>query len=217
MNGPQDMGGMTAFGPVLAEADEPAFHAEWERRVFALVLAMGATGSWPLDRSRLARESLPALTYWSSSYYRIWLEGLVSLLRDHNLASDREIGSGRMAQAPLLLRRKLEAAMVEAVLARGARTDRPVDTKPAFKPGDKVRTRNIHPKGHTRLPRYLRGHGGEIVAVHGAHVFPDSNAHGKGEDPHWLYTVRFTAAEVWGNGSADKIHADLWEPYLESA
>ena len=86
-----------------------------------------------------------------------------------------------------------------------------------FAIGATVRTRNMNPAGHTRLPRYLRGHAGEIVALHGAHVFPDSNAHCKGEDPHWLYTVRFTAAEVWGNGSSDRIHADLWEPYLEPA
>ncbi len=215
MNGPHDMGGMTAFGPVLAEPDEPVFHSEWQKRVFALTLAMGATGSWTIDRSRRARESLPALAYWSNGYYEIWLEGLTRLLRELGFASEAEIGSGKMEGSPLPLNSKLEAARVDSVLARGGPAGRPTNTPPGFKTGDKVRTRNMNPAGHTRLPRYLRGHSGEIVTVHGAHVFPDSNAQGKGEDPRWLYTVRFTAAEVWGNGSTDKIHADLWEPYLE--
>jgi hypothetical protein len=81
--------------------------------------------------------------------------------------------------------------------------------------GDKVRTRNINPSGHTRLPRYARGRAGESVAVHGTHVFPDSNAHGKGEDPQWLYTVRFSARELWGKDTKDTVMIDLWEPYLE--
>ena len=82
-----------------------------------------------------------------------------------------------------------------------------------------MRARNMHPVGHTRLPRYLRGHAGEIVAVHGAHVFPDSHAHGKGEDPRWLYAVRFEARDLWGEDrpAGDRVHADLWEPYLEPA
>lgn len=215
MNGPHDMGGMTAFGPVLAEPDEPVFHTDWQRRVFGLTLAMGATGSWPIDRSRLARESQPACDYWSSGYYEIWLEGLTRLLRELGLASEAEISSGKMEGSPLPLKSKLEAARVDAVLARGGPAGRQTNTQPEFKTGDKVRTRNMNPECHTRLPRYLRGHAGEIVTVHGAHVFPDTNAHGGGENPQWLYTVRFTAAEVWGGDSTDKIHADLWEPYLE--
>jgi nitrile hydratase len=87
----------------------------------------------------------------------------------------------------------------------------------AFAVGDRVRARNIHPTGHTRLPRYARGKTGEIAAVHGAHVFPDSSAHGRGDDPQWLYTVRFSACELWGKDSRDLVHIDLWEPYLESA
>jgi hypothetical protein len=78
-----------------------------------------------------------------------------------------------------------------------------------------VRTRNISPEGHTRLPRYARGRIGEVIAVHGTHVFPDSNAHGKGEDPQWLYTVRFGARELWGKDTKDAVCIDLWEPYLE--
>ena len=82
--------------------------------------------------------------------------------------------------------------------------------------GDTIRTRNINPDGHTRLPRYARGKAGEIVAVHGTHVFPDSSAHGRGEDPQWLYTVRFTGRELWGKETEDSVCIDLWEPYLEA-
>ena len=80
-----------------------------------------------------------------------------------------------------------------------------------------MRTRNINPSGHTRLPRYARGHLGEIVASHGAHVYPDSHAHGHGEDPRPVYTVRFTARELWGDAANpnDSVSLDLWEPYLE--
>ena len=81
----------------------------------------------------------------------------------------------------------------------------------------KIRTRNINTEGHTRLPRYLRGHAGEIIMVHGCHVLPDSSAHGKGEDPHWLYAVKFSATEVWGKASRDSVVADLWETCLEAA
>ena len=80
-----------------------------------------------------------------------------------------------------------------------------------------MRALNIHPEGHTRLPRYVRGHVGKIVRVHGTHVFPDSNAKGLGEDPHWLYAVLFSAKELWGHDSADSVTIDLWEPYLEPA
>jgi nitrile hydratase len=105
------------------------------------------------------------------------------------------------------------------VLATGAPTERKAATPARFRPGDRVRAKNIHPVTHTRLPRYLRGHTGEIVHVHGVHVFPDSNAHGKGEDPQWLYAVRFSARELWGEdrSARDTVTADCWEPYLETA
>ena len=77
--------------------------------------------------------------------------------------------------------------------------------------------KNIHPTTHTRLPRYARGHVGVVERLHGAHIFPDSAAAGKGEDPQWLYTVRFDAQELWG-ADADpklKVSIEAFEPYLE--
>ena len=67
MNGPHDLGGAQGFGPIRPDAGEPLFHAEWERRAFALTLGMGATGAWTIDQSRLARERMPPAEYLASS------------------------------------------------------------------------------------------------------------------------------------------------------
>jgi len=218
MNGPHDLGGAQGFGPLPLEDDEPLFHAGWERRAFAVTLAMGATGAWNLDMSRHARERIPPAEYLSSSYYRIWFEGLVRLLRENGLASDGEIVSGHMRMPPAAVKRVLQASDVAKTLARGGPVDRETECRPRFAVGDSVRARVMNPAGHTRLPRYVRGHTGTIERIHGCHVFPDSNAHGLGEDPHWLYGVTFDAAAIWGDGRAgDSLHLDMWEPYLERA
>lgn len=217
MNGAHDMGGMHGFGPVVPDPDEPVFHAEWERRVLALTLAMGATGEWNLDAARFARENRRADDYLTKSYYEIWLAGLQQLLVEHELVTDEEISAGRPLEPPKPVRRILAAADVAATLGRGGRTDR-APAKPAtFTVGDRVRARNINPPAHTRLPRYVRGHIGTVTATHGCHVFPDSNAHGHGEDPQWLYTVSFDGRELWGVGAdaALTVSIDAFEPYLE--
>jgi nitrile hydratase beta subunit len=218
MNGAQDLGGQMGFGPVAPEPNEPVFHAPWERRALALTLAMGAIREWNIDISRHARESLPPANYLAWSYYEIWIAGLSKLLLDRGLATKDEIVSGRMQVAAKKVARKLFAKDVATALAKGGPTSRP-DTAPRFKPGDKVRTKNMHPTTHTRLPRYLRGHAGEIMRLHGTHVFPDTNAHGKGEHPQALYTVRFSARDIWGEARhpRDTVSADLWESYLDPA
>lgn len=219
MNGPQDLGGQMGFGAVAPEKDEPVFHAPWERRALALTLAMGGTREWNIDKSRHARESLPPAKYLSMSYYEIWIAGLIELMVGQGLVTREEAASGRMAVPPKKVAGKLWAKDVPAVLAKGGPTSRPATAAPRFKKGDKVRTRNMHPVTHTRLPRYLRGHDGEIVQLHGSHVFPDSNAHGQGENPQALYTVRFSARAIWGAARHphDTVSADLWESYLEPA
>jgi nitrile hydratase beta subunit len=218
MNGPQDLGGQMGFGPVAPEKDEPIFHAPWERRALAITLAMGATRQWNIDISRHARETLPPAQYLGSSYYEIWIAGLTKLILACGLVTENEIASGKMEAPAKKVGGKLFAENVPAVLAKGGPTSRP-GAAPRFKPGDRVRTQNMHPVTHTRLPRYLRGHAGEIVSVHGPHVFPDTNAHGKGESPQALYTVRFSARDIWGDARhpKDTVSADLWEPYLEPA
>lgn len=218
MNGPQDLGGQMGFGPVAPEKDEPIFHAAWERRALAVTLAMGAARQWNIDMSRHARETLPPAQYLGSSYYEIWIAGLTKLILAQGLVTENEVASGKMEAPPKKVGGKLLAENVPAVLAKGGPTSRP-GAAPRFKPGDRVRTHNMHPVTHTRLPRYLRGHTGEIVSVHGPHVFPDTNAHGQGESPQALYTVRFSARDIWGDARhpKDTVSADLWEPYLEPA
>ncbi|NML99426.1 nitrile hydratase subunit beta [Paraburkholderia sp. RP-4-7] len=216
MNGAQDLGGMQAFGPIRAEADVSLFHADWERRVLAITLAMGAVGKWNIDMSRAARESLPPAQYLSSGYYQIWFEGLKKLLLSTGLATAEEIATGESRNATAPVPRVLMASEVPAALLRGSPVDRPAAAAARFKVGDRVQTRQLNPSTHTRLPRYCRGRWGHIIAVHGAHVFPDANAVGLGEQPQWLYTVRFDASELWGTDTtAASVCVDCWESYLD--
>jgi nitrile hydratase beta subunit len=219
MNGAQDLGGMMGFGAIAREPENRLFHAEWEKRALGLTIAMGATGSWTIDASRFARESLEPADYLSSSYYEIWTKGVERLCVEQGLITQGELDEGKASGPPTPVKRVLRRADVPAVLARGAPCDRPATSPALFKNGDTVRTRNIHPTGHTRLPRYARAKSGVIERVHGAFVFPDSNAHGQGEQPQWLYAVSFAAGALWGEAS-DRQHCvsiDAWESYLECA
>jgi len=215
MNGAHDCGGMMGFGPITAEANEPVFHARWEARMFALMSAAGDIGGWTIDEDRAASEAMEPGHYITSSYYEHWLNGLEQLLQKHGLATAEEIASGVSSSAGKPVTPTTAEAVWPAVIAPGSYV-RDVAARPLFRAGDKVRTRQINPVHHTRLPRYLRNQPGEIVACHGAHVFPDSNSRGLGEDPRFLYTVRFRASDIWGHDARDLIHADLWEPYLEA-
>jgi nitrile hydratase subunit beta len=219
MDGAQDMGGVLGFGPVQPEPDEPVFHAEWERRAFALTLAMAMPGGWNIDMARFAREDRPHQDYLGKSYYQIWLAGLERLMLERNLIAADEIEAGRMLHPPRPVAKTLTTQDVAAVLHRGGPTDREASKPALFKAGDRVRAKTINPPTHTRLPRYVRGRIGLIERAHGAHVFPDSNAHGGGEHPQWLYTVTFDGREVWGDGAQPglTISVDAWEPYLEPA
>ena len=218
-DGAHDMGGVRGFGKVEPEPDEPPFHAEWERRAFALTLAMAIPGGWNIDMSRSARESLPPAEYLSKSYYQIWLAGLEKLMAERGLAGRDEIEAGRVLHPPKPVERTLSRQVVADVLYRGGPTGRDPKAPARFSAGDKVRMRDIAPPTHTRLPRYVRGHLGVIERVHGCHVFPDSNATGAGENPQWLYSVRFDGRELWGEGAdpSVKVSIDAWEPYLEKA
>jgi nitrile hydratase len=216
MNGAHDMGGMAGFGPVVPEKNEPVFHAPWERRAFALTLAMGA-GRWNLDQSRSAREQMHPAEYLAKTYYEIWIAGLEKLMAERGLVTADEIAAGKALHPAKPTPNMLTEDRVAAALSKGAPTVRPASTPQHFQVGDFVRARNIHPAGHTRLPRYVRGHAGVVTHVHGVHVFPDANATGGGEYPQWLYTVRFTARELWGE-AADRtcsVSVDAWESYLE--
>ncbi len=240
MNGVHDMGGMHGFGPVVreeppegrdrrraggpprpGELDEPVFHAEWERRAFALTLAMGAWSKWNIDMARSSRERMPPAEYLAATYYERWLWGLRTLLVEQGFVTPEELdrppagpprrgepqpGALRAADVPKLLRNR-----------RGARLDDPVP--PRFKPGDRVVARSLNPPGHTRLPRYIRGRRGAIDRDHGVFIFPDSNAAGLGKKPQHVYSVRFTGRELWGAEAPanDRVYVDLWDDYLDPA
>lgn len=217
MDGVHDMGGMDGFGPVQPEENEPVFHAEWEGRVLAINRAMGYSRTWNGDISRHAKEKLPPDVYLASPYYRRWALALEQMLMDNGLVDADEFAAGHALHPGKPLKRKLTMDQLQnALLARGS-YERPARAPALFKAGERVRAKNMHPKGHTRLPRYVRGHVGVIERVHGCHVFPDSHAARREEDPQWLYTVRFDGRELWGDDTdpALKVSVDAWEPYLE--
>lgn len=206
MNGVHDMGGMTCFGPVITEDDEPVFHDAWEGRVFSIsIAAAGRFGS--IDGRRYALEIISPAAYLRSSYYERWLMRIEQLADENTEPTTDE-------DRPVLSPRDAE---------RAAMAGRPANRKvgrlePRFAVGDSVRTRMLQPSGHTRLPRYARGRTGKIVRLHGTHVFPDTSAHRLGENPQPLYSVEFAAAELWGPGvnARDKLYLDLWEDYLDT-
>jgi nitrile hydratase beta subunit len=216
MDGAHDIGGVPGFGPVMPEADEPVFHAKWEGRIFAMTLAMGKPGGWNIDMSRSAREDLPREVYLTRTYFQIWLLGLERLLMDRDLVAPDEIETGQI-KLPHKNVPALKADEVAGVLRRGGPSKREATQPARFAIGDRVRMKMINPPTHTRLPRYVRGHVGVIELLHGAHVFPDSNAAGKGEDPQWLYTVAFEGRELWGeeSDSSVRVSVDAWDSYLE--
>ena len=219
MNGGQDLGGAHGHGPVMPEPNEPVFHAEWEKRAFALTLAMGMPGGWNIDMSRFARENRAPPEYLSMSYYQIWLAGLEKLMAERGLVSPEEITAGHAIGTPKPVPRTLSAADVAKVLYRGGPTERETNTAPRFGIGDRIRAKNINPATHTRLPRYVRGHVGTVERVQGCHVFPDSAAIERGENPQWLYTVVFDNRDLWG-ADADptvKVSIEAFEPYLDPA
>lgn len=217
MNGVHDMGGMHGMGPIDPESDEPIFHADWEARVLALNLASNA--GWNIDAGRHQIELIPAPDYLAMTYYQKWFRRLEELLVIHGAITADELASGRPDPGVQRRTPRLSAELVGPVLRRGGPANRDVAVPAAFRPGDRVRAKNLNPVGHTRLPRYVRNHVGVIERDHGVHVFPDTNAHFEGEDPHHLYSVRFEARELWGEAASprDKVYLDLWERYLEHA
>ncbi len=211
MNGIHDLGGMHGFGTVETEANEPVFHAPWEGRLFALTNLCLGLGIGNIDRFRHAIERLPPVSYLTSGYYGRWLAAIETLLEEEGMVRRCEIDArDRGEESP--------AAKVELPSPTPGASRRTVAAAPRFAVGQQVRARNINPSGHTRLPRYARGKCGVIARVHPAWVFPDTNAHGRGENPQYAYAVRFAATELWGPDAepGTAVHVDLFESYLES-
>ncbi len=216
MRGPHDLGGVDGFGPVVPEPNEPIFHSSWEKRALGVVLANGAIGEWSLDQTRAKRESLPAVAYWTLSYYEIWLAAMAELLKERGIVSLAELATGRSeSPAKKVSGKKLEAADVPAVLAGGSPYTRPAMKPANFAVGDKIRAVPQTHGGHTRLPTYATGKTGVVGAVRGNFAFADASARGDRSASAWVYSVRFRANDLWHNDSNDTVCMDLWEPYLE--
>ena len=209
------------MAPSSPEPHEPPFHAEWEKRALAVTLACGTLGEWNIDISRHARETLPPPEYLTSSYYEIWTKALLKLLEARGLVGQDELAPGHsLRPAPPTKRPVLAAdAVVGRACARRSLRSAGGRNRPAFRWAKRSGHAISIPTGHTRLPRYARGRIGVVERVHGGFVFPDTNAHGQGENPQWCYSVRFTGAELWGEGADPSliVNIDCWEPYLEPA
>lgn len=219
MNGVHDMGGMHGMGPIQHETNEPVFHERWEARAYGLSLAMGCFGKWTLDALRHQIEQIPPADYLSMSYYEKWIAALVELMVKTNLVTRAESETGKAAPGSPKMIPALTPDGVSPMVRNGAPANRDTPATPRFQRGQRVRARNLNPAGHTRLPRYARGKSGAIERDYGVFVFPDTNAHERGENPQHVYSVRFAARELWGEQvpAKDSVYVDMWESYLEPA
>lgn len=224
MNGVHDMGGMHGFGTV--DADDAAFHDDWDRAVFAVEKLLRYQSIYGVDEKRHAIERIEPSIYLDASYFERWAMGSETLLLETGTIAERELedaierhdGTGLFDED----RSESETAdddLVELVhegFGRDAAYDRdPIE--PQFEPDTVVVVRNDHPAGHTRCPRYVRRTRGTIESVRGTYVVPDEAAHGE-EATEPLYSVRFEAADLWNDDTdGDVVYVDLWERYLEAA
>ena len=214
MNSIHDMGGMDNMGSIEIEQDEPVFHAPWEGRVYGLVMSWGSWGRWQEWGSfRYALEQIDPADYLSWSYYEKWFSVHERKALETGLVTTAELAAGSADQSipvpslapyspPSLGSRKLD-----------------IDLEAGFKPGDLVRTKELNPVGHIRLPRYVRDKIGEVISDNGVYALQDTDESGVrlGNTPQHVYTVRFQARELWGDRGHEKdtIHLDLWEEYLD--
>ena len=217
MNGVHDMGGQQGMGPVRYEKDEPVFHASWEGRIYALNRAMRAWRKWSLDTDRHALETMPPVDYLRMSYYERWVKRLEEQLVSYGLVTRDELQSGKSAPGSVRATPVFTLATASRWLNRGIASSHEPAVRPLLKVGQRVRARNLNPAGHTRLPRYARGKAGVVTRDHGVYLFPDTNAHFQGEKRQHVYSVRFTARELWGDRASerDSVYIDMWDDYLE--
>jgi nitrile hydratase subunit beta len=221
MNGVHDLGGMHGFGPVIREQNEPVFHSDWEKRVFAMTLTAMGRRVCNVDEFRRTIERMPPAGYLAASYYEKWLHALESLLVEKGVVTPEELASGHAAApAPAKATGPLDgggSGGVESFDSSAVKLRFNKSFKPGFKVGDRVVARNLNPEHHTRLPRYAHGRRGVIRYDQGVFVFPDSHAHGLSGKPQHVYTVAFEAKELWGADRNERapVYLDCWEDYLE--
>ncbi|MXZ70313.1 MAG: nitrile hydratase subunit beta [Acidobacteria bacterium] len=217
MKGAHDMGGTGGRGPINPELNEPVFHAPWEGRVFGLrrlLVPWGLGGNW--GSFRFAQERLPAADYLRLSYYERWFIALVNVLKAHGVVTDAELAGG--ASDPEATRPERRERPPQAPLGFGLLA---LDVPARFAVGDSVRARRVSPPGHTRLPGYAQGKHGTVIRDNGVYALQDTDEHGQqlSDFPQHVYTVRFTARELWGERGNDRdaVYVELWEDYLAPA
>jgi len=217
MNGVHDMGGQHGMGLVQYEKNEPVFHARWEGRVYAMTRSMRAFRRWSIDTDRHWLEILPPVDYLRMTYYERWAMRLEAQVVKYGFATQEEVESGKAAPGSVKATPALTLATSSRWVNRGIASSHEPGVPPLFAVGESVRARNINPLGHTRLPRYARGKTGMVARDHGVYVFPDTNAHFQGEKRQHVYSVRFSARELWGQSASplDSVHIDMWDDYLE--
>ena len=216
MDGIHDLGGMQGFGNVQELTDAPPFGDPWEGKAFALgVLAIRIAGA-NLHAFRHAIERVPPPEYLRG-YWNRWTMGTQLMLEDSGILTDEQVrGRAARLSGQDITEPPAPEPHKPQMASGGAGNLRPVDKAPAFKVGDRVRVADLHPEGHTRLPRYVRRRTGTVTALQPAAVFPDSAAHFLGEDPQHCYAVEFDSRELWGPGTEPfRLSIDLFEPYLE--
>jgi nitrile hydratase beta subunit len=212
MNGIHDMGGLHGFGDVEVEENEPVFHERWESRVFGIAQIAGGN----IDAGRHSIERLDPVAYLEHGYYGRWLGAMERTLLESGLVTREEI-AGRVPRAAPERRKDASAGKRASWRPAAASYVREIAAEPAFHIGEPVTTRNYQPAGHTRLPAYARCRRGIVQRLHPAMVFPDDHAHDRGENPQYLYTVRFDGRELWGAEAepGTVVHLELFESYLE--
>ena len=224
-----DIGGRTGFGPVPYVVDEPAFHHDWERRVFGIMSqSLGASATRP-GEFRYAIERLAPSDYYDQGYYGRWGSAFEVVLEEYGVIEAGAVD--RLLDAPVGTGPASRARSTVSGDPADLPPDRPTPTPnrrtvrreiadpPKFAVGDRVVAR---PKrtdgGHTRLPAYVVGRVGTVARLHPAEVFPDSTAHDRGERAQYVYCVGYESGELWGpDAEAAVIHVDLLEPYLRAA
>lgn len=223
MDGIHDLGGKQGFGAITTSEEGPALPERWQGFVFTLVNEMLRSGiAANVDYFRHAVERVLPSAYLDDGYYGRWLGAAETILVEAGELTQDEVGARVLVRGNDLSRAAARPAVDPARFpspddGQPDTAERSVAEEPKFKPGDRVRTARFGARGHTRLPAYARGASGEVITLHNAWVFPDSNAHGRGEDPQHLYTVRFENHELFGEDCDPDVVVclDLFEPYLE--
>ena len=219
MDGVHDLGGMHGFGAIAIDDGYHPFDETWQARVFATNLALSVhTGN--VDRFRFLIESMPPGQYLAGSYYERWLASQLATAEEKGFLDSDQLQSIREGRVPDTSPAGTEAltpGIVSLFVNAPSPGTRDLSGSPRFRAGDKVKARNRRIPGHTRLPRYVRGHPGEIVKDNGNQLFPDTHARTGEEEMQRLYTVSFAATDLWGQDANpnDSVRLDLWDAYLD--